>query len=357
VDRSEQNCRLYARFIATVARREKYRPLEAAAVARVLEHSARAAEDSSKLSTHMRTIADLLREADHWAGRDGNHVLTAAHVDKAIDKQIYRVDRVRERLREQIERNTILIDTEGEVVGQVNGLSVLDMGNFAFGQPARITATARVGRGEVVDIEREAKLGGPLHSKGVLILSSFLAPRYAAQEPLSLAASLVFEQSYGRVDGDSASLAEVCVLLSILSGAPIKQSLAVTGSVNQRGQVQAIGGVNEKIEGFFDVCRARGLSGEQGVLIPSSNVRHLMLRRDVVEASTAGKFRVFAVRTVDEAVTLLTGAAAGERDAEGRYPDGSINQRVEERLRELARKRREQLPSLSQAGTVREDEE
>jgi len=336
MDRSTECCNLYARFLGTLARREGYLPLDRGAVARVIEHSARLAEDSEKLSLHMRSLADVLRESDHWARQDGGQSITAAHVQKAIDKQVYRSDRIRQRVYEEIRRGTILIDTEGAVPGQVNGLSVLGLGAFSFGQPSRITATARLGKGEVVDIEREVKLGGAIHSKGVLILSSFLASRYARERPLSLSASLVFEQSYGTVEGDSASVAELCALLSALSGVPIQQSLAVTGSVNQHGRVQPIGGVNQKIEGFFDVCRARGLNGGQGVLIPASNVKHLMLRQDVVQAASEGKFQIYAVETVDQALSLLTGMDAGEKDERGAYPPGTVNHLAEKRLIELS---------------------
>ena len=257
MDRSPENCQLYARYIATMARQEQYRPFDRRAVTRVIEESARIAGDSEKLSTSMQSIANLLRESDYWAREEDAHIVTDAHVALAVDKQIYRANRVRTLVHEQIERGTVMIDTQGACVGQVNGLSVIDMGNFSFGQPSRITATVRIGKGEVIDIEREVDLGGAIHSKGVLILSSFLATRFAQTRPLSLSASLVFEQSYGHVDGDSASVAEICALMSALAGIPIKQSLAVTGSVNQHGQVQPIGGVNDKIEGFFDVCQAR----------------------------------------------------------------------------------------------------
>jgi predicted ATP-dependent protease len=228
-----------------------------------------------------------------------------------------------------------VIDTQGAVTGQINALSVLSLGDFAFASPTRITATTRLGDGEMVNIEREVKLSGAIHSKGVLILSSFLAARYAKNQPLSFSASLVFEQSYGMIDGDSASMAELCVLLSNLADVPIKQSLAITGSVNQHGQAQAIGGVNEKIEGFFDICNARGLSGEQGVLIPAANIKHLMLRRDVVDAVEAGKFSIYAVENVDQSIALLTGLPAGEEDAKGVYPEGSVNRKVAARLAEL----------------------
>jgi predicted ATP-dependent protease len=280
-----------------------------------------------------------MAEADYCARQAKRKEVTAADVQRAIDAQIHRADRVRQQLLEETVRGTILIDTEGERVGQVNGLSVVELGQFAFGHPSRITARVRLGKGEVIDIEREVELSGPIHSKGVLILSAFLGARYASGHPLSLSASLVFEQSYAGVEGDSASSAELYALLSALSGLPIKQSLAVTGSVNQHGEVQAIGGVNEKIEGFFDLCKARGRLDGQGVIIPSSNVRHLMLRRDVVDAVRAGQFQVFAVETIDQGIEILTGKPAGERDSAGNFPEGSVNQRVEARLIDLAAKR------------------
>ncbi len=335
MDRTPENCELYARYIATMARQEGYRAFDRSAVARVMEQSARLAGDSEKLSTSMQSIANLLRESDYWASTQQAKIVSRAHVDLAISKQVYRANRVRCQVHEQIARGTVMIDTQGESVGQVNGLSVIDMGNFSFGQPSRITATVRLGKGELIDIEREVDLGGAIHSKGVLILSSFLATRFAQTRPLSLAASLVFEQSYGRVDGDSASVAELSVLLSALSNLPIKQSLAVTGSVNQRGQVQPIGGVNDKIEGFYDVCFARGLTGDQGVVIPRSNVKHLMLRQDVVDAVVEERFHLYAVETVDEAISLLTGVPAGELNEAGEYPAGTVNQRVAARLEEL----------------------
>ena len=349
---------LYARMIATVARRNDLRPFDRGAVARVVEHSSRLAGDAERLSVHLLSIADLLREADYWAGVSGNGVVTGDDVQRAIDAQIHRADRVRERVQDRILRGTILIDSSGERVGQVNGLSVIGLGNFAFGQPSRITARVRIGGGKVVDIEREVELGGPIHSKGVLILSSFLGARYAAEHPLSLSASLVFEQSYGGVEGDSASMAELCALLSALAQVPVRQSLAMTGSVNQHGESQPIGGVNEKIEGFFDICKARGLTGEQGVIIPVSNVQHLMLRHDVVDAVQAGQFHIYPMRTVDEALELLTGIPAGERDEEGSFPAGSVNQLVETRLRELAEKQRafSAPPPESEEGSEEEQE-
>lgn len=335
--RNAENNMLYARLIGTLARKENLRHFDRSAVARVIEHSARMLGDAEKLSTRMQGIADLLREADYWAGEDNHQeIVTAADVQRAIDAQDYRTSRLRERVQAEIERGTILIATEDEKVGQVNGLSVLSLGQSSFGRPSRITARVWLGRGKVVDIEREVELGGPLHSKGVLILSSYLSARYATDQPLSLAASLVFEQSYGGVDGDSASSAELYALLSALAEIPIKQSLAVTGSVNQYGQVQAIGGVNEKIEGFFDICRARSLSGSQGVLIPAANVVHLMLREDVVEAVQAKQFHIYAVETIDQGLEILTDRTAGERDKDGNFSPNSINYRIEARLTAMA---------------------
>ena len=335
IERNADSHLLYARLISTLTRKEGLQPFDRGAVARVIEHSARLVGDAERLSTHMRSVADLLREADYWAREAGHEVVESADVQQAIDTHIHRLDRLRARLYEEILRGTLIIATEGAVAGQVNGLSVIELGEFAFAQPIRITATSRLGDGDLVNIEREVKLSGAIHSKGVLILSSFLAARYARNQPLALSASLAFEQSYGLVEGDSASLAELCALLSNLADTPIKQSLSVTGSVNQFGQVQAIGAVNEKIEGFFDICAARGLAGEQGVLIPAANVKHLMLRRDVVEAAAAGRFRIHAVETVDQAIGLLTGVPAGEPDAAGIYPEGSLNRRVAARLAEL----------------------
>ncbi|UCG75043.1 MAG: ATP-dependent protease, partial [Gemmatimonadota bacterium] len=276
-----------------------------------------------------------------WAAEDGSDVVSAEHVRQAIEHWIYRSDRMREQVVEQILRDTIYIDTDGSSVGQINGLSVLQLGNYAFGRPSRITARVQLGSGHVLDIEREVELGGPIHSKGVFILSGFLGGRYGVDRPLALSASLVFEQSYGGVDGDSASSAELYALLSAVAEVPLSQSLAVTGSVNQHGKIQPIGGVNEKIEGYFDVCRARGLTGAQGVLIPASNVKHLMVREDVREAVAGNEFHIYPVETVDQGMEILTGRAMGERDEEGAYPEDTINFLVERRLIELAEKRKE----------------
>jgi predicted ATP-dependent protease len=335
IERNDDSHQLYARLVATLSRKEKLLPFDRGAVARVIEHSARLVEDAERLSTHMRSIVDLLHEADYCSREAGRSVVENDDVQCAIDAQIRRQDRMRDRLHEAILRDILVIDTQGEVTGQINGLSVMQLGEFAFAQPTRITANTRLGDGDVINIEREVKLSGAIHSKGVLIISSFLASRYAKNQPLAFSASLVFEQSYGMIDGDSASMAELCALLSNLANVPIKQSLAITGSVNQFGQAQAIGAVNEKIEGFFDICNARGLTGEQGVLIPAANVKHLMLRHDVVAAAKAGNFRIYAVENVDQAIALLTGLPAGEANAKGVYPEGSVNRRVAARLAEL----------------------
>ncbi|MBS0497365.1 MAG: AAA family ATPase [Proteobacteria bacterium] len=337
MERTPDNHFLYAQLIATLTRKEGLLPYDRHAVARVIDHSARLTGDSEKLSMHMRSIADLLHEADYWARANNLDAVRARDVQQAIDAQIRRQDRIRDRLYEAIQRDILMIATHGAVTGQVNGLSVIELGGFAFAQPTRITATTRFGKGDVINVEREVKLSGAIHSKGVFILSSFLAARYAKDQPLALSASLAFEQSYGMIDGDSASLAELCALLSNLADVPVNQSLAVTGSINQLGQVQAIGAVNEKIEGFFDICNARGLTGNQGVLIPAANVQHLMLRQDVVEAAAAGKFHIYAVADIDQAIALLTGLTAGEADANGEYPQGSINGLVAARVTELGK--------------------
>jgi lon-related putative ATP-dependent protease len=336
VVRSSENSLLYARLIATIVRREELLPLDRGAVCRVIDRAARLTADSERLTAHTQNITDLLEEADHWARRAGATVISSEHIQQAIDAQIYREDRIRNKIHEEMLRETIFIDTTGTRVGQINALAVLQAGNFAFGRPSRITATIYLGRGDVVDIEREVALSGPIHAKGVLILSSYLRSRYADERPLSLSASLVFEQSYGGVDGDSASTTELYALLSAIARVPIKQSLAVTGSVNQFGEVQAIGGANETIEGFFDICKERGLTGDQGVLIPAANVKHLMLRHDVVEAAAAGQFHIYPISTVDEGIEVLTGLPAGERGEDGEYPEGTINRLVHDRLAELS---------------------
>jgi lon-related putative ATP-dependent protease len=339
--RTPENEAVLARLVAALAQRDRLGPLDRDAVSLVLEHAARLADHAGKLSLLVEHLREVLIEADFCAREAKRAVIARADVDRALTARIRRAARLRDRAQEAILEKVALIDTDGAHVGQVNGLSVIELGGFSFGRPTRITCQVRPGSGKVVDIEREVELGGPLHSKGVLILSGYLAGRYALDTPMSLFASLVFEQSYGGVEGDSASSAELYALLSALAEAPLRQDLAVTGSVNQHGEVQAIGGVNEKIEGFFDICSARGLDGRQGVLIPQANVQHLMLRQDVIDACAAGRFAIYPVSTVNEGIALLTGRAAGARGADGRYPADSINRRVEERLRAFAAIRRE----------------
>ncbi len=341
MERNDANTALLAHSVAVLARKEGLRPLDRGAVARIVEQASRDVGDSTRLSTHMASLADLVREADYWAGDEDSAVVGAGHVERAVAASIRRLDRVRDNVQEEMLAGTVHIATEGAVVGQINGLAVLELGRFSFGRPTRVTARVRFGKGDVIDIEREVQLGGPIHGKGVMILSSFLASRYATELPLALSATLVFEQSYGGIEGDSASSTELYALLSALADLPIRQSLAVTGSIDQFGRLQAIGGVNEKIEGFFDLCRARGLDGSHGVLIPSANVRHLMLRKDVVEAARAGQFSVYPVETVDQGMALLTGFPAGERDGKGPFPPGSINRRVAARLGAFMRRAEE----------------
>jgi lon-related putative ATP-dependent protease len=326
----------YAQLIAWLARKDELRDFSRDGVARIIDHAARLASDAGKLTVRMRPMLDLMREADARAGMAGASLVTRAHVEAAVDAQRQRAGRLRARIQEDVRHGVTLLDSAGAKVGQINALSVVASGEQVFGLTVRVTARAWIGKGHVIDIEREVELGGPLHSKGVLILTGFLGARHATSRPLSLTASLVFEQSYAIVEGDSASLAEACALLSALSDMPIKQSIAVTGSMNQHGDVQAIGGVNEKIEGFFDVCSERGLTGAEGVLIPSSNARHLMLRPEVVAAARAGKFHVHGVDTIDDAIEILFGREAGRRDERGNYPAGSVNAAVEARLHQFA---------------------
>lgn len=324
-----------ARLVASLARHCALKPFERGAVAAVIEECARLADDATKLSVHVRSIQEMLQQADYWAGKAGRATVTAADVARSVDAQIERSAQTRDRLHEAVQRDVIMIDTQGAVVGQVNGLAVYSMGRATFAMPQRITATTRFGRGEVVDIQREIALSGAIHSKGVLTLTSFLATRFGSRHGLSLAATLSFEQAYGMIDGDSASVAETCALMSSISGVPLNQEFAVTGSINQLGQVQPIGGVNDKIEGFFRVCRARGLTGTQTVVIPHANREHLMLRGEVLDAVREGRFHVKTITHVDEAIELLTGLPAGEPDAHGEFPRDSVNAHAAARLRRL----------------------
>jgi lon-related putative ATP-dependent protease len=345
MDRNEDNTKKYAAFICTLCKRFSLRHLDNTAVAKVVEYGSRVADDKKKLSTRFSGIADLIREANFYAMQDKAPYITVDHILKALEEKVYRSNLIQQKIQEFIERGVFLIDTEGSKVGQINGLSVMEMGDVAFGRPSRVTASVAVGREGIVDIERQAELGGPTHTKGVLILGGYLANRYAQDKPLTLAAKLVFEQSYGGVDGDSASSTELYAILSALSGLPIRQSIAVTGSVNQRGEVQAIGGVNEKLEGFFEVCKARGLTGDQGAMIPASNVQNLMLKEEILEAAKAGKFTVYPVKTIDEGIEFLTGVPAGEPLPDGSFKEGTVNYLVNKRLQQMAETVREfQVP-------------
>jgi predicted ATP-dependent protease len=336
VDFSPETLREFVSLLMSFTRKASLKNLDPSGIARCVEHSFRMAEDQEKLSTHFGIVADIIREANYWAGEDSASEIGRKHVQKALDERIYRSSLIKERMEEMATRGSLLIETAGAKAGQVNGLTVISLGDFSFGRPVRITASAAPGREGVMDIEREVKLGGPLHSKGVLILNGYLSSRFARQRPLTLSARLVFEQSYQMVEGDSASAAEVFAILSALSGLPIRQGIAVTGSINQKGEVQAIGGINEKIEGFFDLCRERDLDGSQGVLMPRSNVQNLMLREEVAEAVRQQQFHVWAVDHVDQGIEVLTGVAAGAPGEDGHFAEGSVNSLVEKRLGEFA---------------------
>ena len=351
MDRTTQSQQHFAALIAGMAGEKGLLPLHRSAVALVIEQAARHAGDSKKLSLHIRKVADLIKEADYVARKINRAHIAAQDIEMAVAASKRRGGQIRDRILESIEDNIRHIETTGAKTGQVNGLSVIELGGDSFGFPTRITAATRPGKGDIVDIEREVDLGGPIHSKGVMILGSFLSSRFARKIPLGLQASLVFEQSYGGVEGDSASCAELCALLSSLADAPVKQNLAMTGSVSQKGEVQPVGAVNEKIEGFFDVCVTRGLTGSEGVIIPATNIRHLMLKKKVVEAIAAKQFSIYLISTVDEAISLLTDRDAGERDSEGIYPKDSINGQVEATLLRFA----EDLQKFEKGKTIEEN--
>ena len=325
---------LYARLIATLQQREGLRDISRDGIELLIEQSARKAEDGEKLSLHLGGLMNLLHEADYHANKSGHPLIGKEDVQRAVDTQKHRVNRIQEQLLEEVLKGTIKIETSGMQLGQINGLSTMQLGDYSFGAPSLISATARIGSGDFIDIERESKQGGSIHSKGVMILTSYLGERYAKHQPLSISASIVFEQTYAEIEGDSASAAELCALMSAIGDVPIKQSIAITGSVNQHGQIQAVGGVCQKIEGFFDLCNARGLSDVQGVIIPSANSNDLMLRGDVVQAVAEGKFHVYVVDHVDQAIELLTGLPAGMPNEEGIYPEGSVNYMIQYRLAE-----------------------
>ena len=335
VDRTQENLTAFACFISDYCNREGIRHFNTEGVARVIEQCARQVEDQNKLSTRFSDMVDLLIESDYWAGKENAELVSGKHVERALVEKTFRLNLIEKRLQELIAEGTLLVDVDGAAVGQVNGLAVYQMGDFSFGKPSRITTKTFMGRGGLVNIERESKLSGKSHDKGVLILGGYLGGKYAQHSPLSLSSTICFEQSYDGVDGDSASSTELYSILSSLSEVPIRQGIAVTGSVNQNGEVQAIGGVNFKIEGHFDICRLKGLTGEQGVMIPQTNMRNLMLRSDVVDAVKAGKFHIYSVRSIDEGIEVLTGIAAGALQADGRYPEGTINDRVQKKLQQF----------------------
>jgi len=336
MERSDENIRAYTCFIRTCCDTETLLPFDRSAVAKILEYATRAAGDQEKLSARFGPLKDLLIESDYWTRDSKSQMITGEHVEKAVKEKIHRLDLIAEHIRQMITKGTIMVDVEGAVVGQVNGLAVYDMGIFSFGRPSRITAKTFLGRRGIINIERESQLSGRIHDKGVLILSGYLGWKYAQDKPLSLSASICFEQSYSGVEGDSASSTELYAILSSLSELSIRQGIAVTGSVNQKGEVQPIGGVNHKIEGFFDVCKAKGLTGDHGVLIPHQNIRNLMLREDVVKAVREGLFHIYNVKTIDEGIEILTVTPAGEKQTDGTFPEGTVNYLVDKRLREFA---------------------
>ena len=325
----------YAAFVRKICDEEKLRPFDKTGVAAVVEYGVRLTGRQKKLSTRFHLIADMTREANYWAMKDGSDVVKAEHVDKAIERKIYRVNLVEEKIQEMIDDGTIMIDSDGLVVGQINGLSVYNLGDYMFGKPARITVKTSMGKAGIINIEREAEMSGPTHNKGVYILAGYLRGKYAQDKPITMTASICFEQSYGGVDGDSASSTEIYALLSSISEIPLRQDIAVTGSVNQKGEIQPIGGVNEKIEGFFDVCKAKGLTGKQGVMIPHLNIGDLMLKKEVVQTVTEGKFRIYPVKTIDQGIEVLTGVKAGERLESGCFEEGTVNDLADKKLREL----------------------
>jgi len=341
MNKDTEKVQQYASFIRKICDEEKLKPFDRTGISAVVEYGVRIAGRQKKLSTRFHLIADLLREANYWAIKDGSDVVKEKHVDMAIEKKIHRVNLIEEKIQEMIDDGTILIDSDGMVIGQVNGLSIYNLGDYMFGKPSRITAKTSMGKAGIINIEREAEMSGPTHNKGVYILAGYLRGKYAQDKPLTMSASICFEQSYSGVDGDSASSTEIYSLLSSLSGLPLRQDIAVTGSVNQKGEIQPIGGVNEKIEGFFDVCKAKGFTGRQGVMIPHLNISDLMLRKDVVEAVKEAKFHIYPVKTIDQGIEILTGAEAGERLENGRFKEGTVNDLVDKKLRDLGMKIKE----------------
>ncbi|MCW5584423.1 MAG: AAA family ATPase, partial [Gammaproteobacteria bacterium] len=339
IDRNKKNIQLYAKLIGTIVQRKKLSPFHSSAVAEIIDYSSRLAEDVKKLSTHIRSIKNLIIEADYWSKRNAKKIVDAKDVKYAIHAQIHRMDRARDIYYQDIHRKFIAINTSGQSIGQVNCLSVRRVGSFSYGHPTRVTARVRLGEGKIIDIQREIKLAGPLHSKATFIILSYLSSYFSKNQPFSLSASLAFEQVYCWTDGDSASVGELCALLSALAEIPINQFLAVTGSVDQHGNVQAIGGVNEKIEGFYDVCKEKGLTGNQGVLIPSVNAKNLMLREDILEAAKTKTFFIYSINHIDEAIYLLTGLNPGKRNKDGNFSRNTIYYKIENRLQQFSKNR------------------
>jgi predicted ATP-dependent protease len=350
MEKNADSIHQFAEFIKLKKDEDKLMPFDRTAVAALVEYAVRLSGRQEKISTSFPAITDLIREADYWASQDNKKVVQEQHVDKAIEAKVYRSNMIEEHIQEMIDRGTLMIDVDGEMVGQVNGLAVYDLGDYMFGKPSRITASTSMGRSGIINIEREAELSGNTHDKGVLILSGYLRKKYAQDKPLTVSASIAFEQSYSGVDGDSASSTEIYALLSSLANVPLKQYIAVTGSVNQNGEIQAIGGINQKIEGFYDCCRKTGLTGHQGVMMPDSNVKDLMLRKDVVKAIEDGSFNIYKVKTIDEGIEILTDKKAGTKKANGTFPRGTINYLVNEKLQELA----EGYINFGEAGGKRE---
>jgi lon-related putative ATP-dependent protease len=336
MNRTDENIQKYASFIANLCKEEKLLPFDRSGVARVIELGSRLAEHQNKLSSMFSDIADIIREANFWASKTNSNIVSDGHVQKAIDERILRTNRIEERLREMILEGTVIVDITGEKVGQVNGLAVLDLGDYSFGKPSRITARTYAGKAGVVNIEREIKMSGRIHEKAILIITNYLGSRYATKKPITLSASITFEQLYDMVEGDSASCAELYALLSSIAGTPLKQGLAVTGSMDQNGEVQPVGGINEKIEGFFDLCNIIGLNGIHGVIIPKRNIKNLMLKKEVVESVREGKFFVYPIEKVEEGLEIITGMQAGEIRDDGTYPEGTINYLITKRLTEIS---------------------
>jgi ATP-dependent Lon protease len=340
-ENNSQNIYQYACFIKQLCEREKLQPFDSSGIAGVIEYAVRLASRKNKISTHFNSLVDLLREADYWAKKEKQNTIQKKHVNQAIQEKIERLNLIEKKIQEMIEQGTLMIDTEGSVVGQVNGLSVYDLGEYSFGRPTRITARTSMGRAGIINIEREADLSGKTHNKGMLILSGYLRSKYAQDKPLTISASICFEQSYSGIDGDSASSTEAYALLSSIANLPLRQDIAVTGSINQKGEIQAIGGVNQKIEGFYEVCKAKGLNGTQGVIIPEANIPNLMLREDVVKAIEEKKFHLYSVKTIDQGIEILTKTKAGKKLKNGEFEKDSVNDLVNRKLLEFAVKLKE----------------